>query len=147
MYGCSRSIRQEEIEWAAKQAYLHEFISSLPRGYDTPIDNNLLSKGQKQRIAIARAILRDPSILVFDEPTSALDAENEYYIKEILYSFKKELNRTVIIIAHRMSTIKDADRILVMDSGQVVEMGDHAELLCKDGLYARLFKLQNDILA
>ncbi|KAL2552447.1 ABC transporter B family member 26 [Forsythia ovata] len=81
IYGCSRSIRQEEIEWAAKQAYVHEFISSLPSGYYTPIDGNLLSRGQKQRIAIARAILRDPTILILDEATSALDAESEYYIK------------------------------------------------------------------
>lgn len=81
MYGCPRSIKREEIEWAAKRAYVHEFISSFPRGYDTPIDNNLLSRGQKQCIAIARAILRDPTILVFDEATSAFDAENEHLIK------------------------------------------------------------------
>lgn len=80
-YGCPREVKDEDIEWAAKQAYVHEFISSLPRGYQTIVDNDLLSGGQKQRIAIARAILRDPAILVLDEATSALDAESEHYLK------------------------------------------------------------------
>ncbi|KAK8571410.1 hypothetical protein V6N12_027499 [Hibiscus sabdariffa] len=80
-YGCPRDVKEEDIEWAAKQAYVHEFISSLPHGYQTMVDNDLLSGGQKQRIAIARAILRDPAILVLDEATSALDAESEHYLK------------------------------------------------------------------
>ena len=80
-YGCPRDVKEEDIEWAAKQAYAHEFISSLPHGYQTIVDDDLLSGGQKQRIAIARAILRDPAILVLDEATSALDAESEYYLK------------------------------------------------------------------
>ncbi|KAI3474917.1 hypothetical protein Pfo_030228 [Paulownia fortunei] len=145
-YGCIRSIGQEEIEFAAKNAYAHEFISALPSGYDTIIDDNLLSGGQKQRIAIARALLRDPIILVLDEATSALDAESEGHIKEILRSLKKDSTRrmTVVIIAQRLSTIKAADRILVMNDGQVVESGSHRELLRKNGLYARLFKVRTD---
>ncbi|KAK9272693.1 hypothetical protein L1049_003070 [Liquidambar formosana] len=148
-YGCSRDIKQEDIEWAAKQASAHEFITSLPNGYDTLIDDHLLSGGQKQRIAIARAILRDPVFLILDEATSALDAESEHYIQGVLHAFKNDMKakRTVIFIAHRLSTVKTADRIVVMDGGQVVEMGDHAELLLKDGLYARLIKVQTDTLA
>lgn len=80
-YGCTRKVRQEDIEWAAKQAYAHDFISSLPNGYKTLVDDDLLSGGQKQRIAIARAILRDPTVLILDEATSALDAESEYNVK------------------------------------------------------------------
>lgn len=80
-YGCSRDIRQEDVEWAAKQAYAHNFICSLPNGYETIINDDVLSRGQKQCIALARAILRDPAILILDEATSALDAESEYYIK------------------------------------------------------------------
>nr|CAN59889.1 hypothetical protein VITISV_026171 [Vitis vinifera] len=124
-YGCSRDIGQEDIEWAAKLAYAHGFISSLPDGYDTIIDDHLLSGGQKQRIAIARAILRGPAILILDEATSALDAESEHYVE----------------------AIKAADRIVVMDGGSVIEVGDHQQLLLKDGLYAKLIKTQTDALA
>lgn len=80
-YGCTREINQEDVEWAAKQAFAHDFIMSLPKGYHTLVDDALLSGGQKQRIAIARAILRDPTILILDEATSALDAESEHYVK------------------------------------------------------------------
>ena len=83
-YGCTRNVRQEDIEWAAKQAYAHDFISALPNGYKTLVDDDLLSGGQKQRIAIARAILRDPTVLILDEATSALDAESEHNVKVIL---------------------------------------------------------------
>ncbi|XP_061365649.1 ABC transporter B family member 26, chloroplastic-like isoform X2 [Gastrolobium bilobum] len=146
-YGCPRKIKQEDIELAAKQASAHDFISSLPNGYETLVDDNALSGGQKQRIAIARAILRDPVIMILDEATSALDAESEHDIKEVLYALKDESkSRTIIIIAHRLSTIKAADRIFVMDDGRIIEMGNHDELLLKDGLYAKLNKIQTDIL-
>ncbi|KAL7256959.1 hypothetical protein ACSBR1_010824 [Camellia fascicularis] len=123
-YGCSRDIKQQDVEWAAKQANAHEFISSLPNGYETIIDDGLLSGGQKQRIAIARAIVRDPAILILDEATSALDAENEYYIARLLHAFRNEcrVKRRVIVIAHRLSTIKAANKIMVMDGGRVVEV-------------------------
>ncbi|PON64233.1 ATP-binding cassette containing protein [Parasponia andersonii] len=146
-YGCTRNVRQEDIEWAAKQAFAHDFISALPNGYKTLVDDDLLSGGQKQRIAIARAILRDPTVLILDEATSALDAESEHNVKGVLRAVRGDMTskRTVIIIAHRLSTIQAADRIVVMDSGKVVEMGSHRELLHKEGLYARLTRRQVDV--
>ncbi|PPD96512.1 hypothetical protein GOBAR_DD06466 [Gossypium barbadense] len=122
-YGCPREVKDEDIEWAAKQAHAHEFISSLPHGYQTIVDNDLLSGGQKQQIAIARAILRDPAILVLDEATSALDAESEHYLKGVFHGLRNESRskRTIILIAHRLSTIKTADRIVVMDKGRIIE--------------------------
>ncbi|PWA70250.1 transporter associated with antigen processing protein 1 [Artemisia annua] len=141
-YGCTEDVTQEDIEQAAKQAYAHDFISSLPDGYKTIVDDDLLSGGQKQRIAIARALLRNPSILILDEATSALDAESEYNIKGVLSAVGENKKRTVIIIAHRLSTIQAADRIVVMDRGQIIEMGNHRELLLKDGLYAQLTRRQ-----
>uniref|UniRef100_A0A6N2N3C4 ABC transporter B family member 26, chloroplastic n=1 Tax=Salix viminalis TaxID=40686 RepID=A0A6N2N3C4_SALVM len=148
-YGCTRDITQEDVERAAKQAYAHEFISSLPNGYKTLVDDDVLSGGQKQRIAIARAILRDPAILILDEATSALDAESEHNVKGVLRAVRSEsmAKRTVIVIAHRLSTIQAADRIVVMDGGQVVETGSHRELLHQDGLYARLNRRQADAVA
>ncbi|XP_047330802.1 ABC transporter B family member 26, chloroplastic [Impatiens glandulifera] len=145
-YGCTREITEEDVEWAAKQAYAHEFISALPDGYNTLVDDDLLSGGQKQRIAIARAILRDPNILVLDEATSALDAESEQNVKRVLRALRRDLKtkRTCVVIAHRLSTIQAADNIVVMDGGQVVEMGNHMELLSRDGVYARLIRKQAD---
>ncbi|XP_077226350.1 ABC transporter B family member 26, chloroplastic-like isoform X4 [Tasmannia lanceolata] len=145
-YGCTREITHKDVEWAAKQAFAHEFILSLPNGYETLVDDDLLSGGQKQRIAIARAIVRDPTILILDEATSALDAESEHYVKGVLHAVSTEYKekRTVIVIAHRLSTIEAADRIVVMDSGRIVEVGEHKELLRKDGLYAQLIKRQVD---
>ncbi|KAJ4823296.1 ABC transporter B member 26, chloroplastic [Turnera subulata] len=148
-YGCTRDIKHEDVVWAAKQAYAHDFISSLPNGYETLVDDDLLSGGQKQRIAIARAILRDPNILILDEATSALDAESEHNVKGILRSVRNDskARRSVIVIAHRLSTIQAADRIVVMDGGQIVEIGSHRELLHQDGLYARLTRKQADAVA
>jgi len=132
----------KEIEIAAKLAAADEFIRQLPDGYDTnvsPASNNF-SGGEKQRLSIARAILRDAPILLLDEPTSALDAESEAAIKDALSKLSK--GRTTFIIAHRLSTILDADMIIVMDQGSVVETGTHKELLTNDGLYAELYRLQ-----
>ncbi|KAL3656073.1 ABC transporter B member 26, chloroplastic [Castilleja foliolosa] len=148
-YGYPRDVNQADVEWAAKQAFAHDFILSLPRGYQTLVDDDLLSGGQKQRIAIARAILRDPSVLILDEATSALDAESEHNVKGVLGAVKSDrvTKRTVFVIAHRLSTIQTADKIIVMDGGKIIEMGNHTELLRKDGLYARLIRRQADAVA
>jgi ATP-binding cassette subfamily B protein len=132
----------EEVFEAAKSAGADEFIKRLPEGYSTFIGERgvRLSGGQKQRIAIARAILRRPSILLLDEATSALDAESERFVQQALGELMK--NCTTIIIAHRLATILNADRIVVMDQGRIVTIGAHAELLSEGGLYAKLAKLQ-----
>ncbi len=131
-----------DIKAAAKAAAAHEFITALPQGYDTPVAAaaSTLSGGEKQRISIARAMLRDAPILLLDEPTSALDAESEAVIKAALA--KLSTGRTTLVIAHRLATIREADMIVVMDQGRVAETGSHAELLAKDGIYAELFRLQ-----
>ncbi len=133
---------QAAIVAAAKSAAAHSFISALPQGYDTPVmaAASALSGGEKQRISIARAMLRDAPILLLDEPTSALDAESEAVIKQALSKLAR--GRTTLVIAHRLATIREADIIVVLDQGQIAETGSHAELLAKDGIYAELFRLQ-----
>ncbi|MGJ8571092.1 MAG: ABC transporter transmembrane domain-containing protein [Hoeflea sp.] len=133
---------QADIEAAAQAAQAHDFIMALDKGYDTPVGERgiTLSGGQRQRVAIARAILRDAPILLLDEATSALDAENETLVQKALEGLM--LDRTTIVIAHRLATVLRADRILVMDKGRIVEEGNHAELVARGGLYARLARLQ-----
>jgi subfamily B ATP-binding cassette protein MsbA len=133
---------EEQLIAAAKAANAHEFISRLPDGYDTILGERgvNLSGGQRQRISIARAILKDPKILILDEATSALDTESEALVQSALDHLMK--NRTSFIIAHRLSTVRNADRILVMDQGRIAEQGTHDELIRRGGLYARLVKKQ-----
>lgn len=132
----------DAVKQAAKAAFADEFISALPDGYATDLGERAttLSGGQRQRIAIARAILRDAPILLLDEATSSLDAESEMAVQKAFEALSKD--RTTLVIAHRLATVKKADRILVMDKGQIVEEGTHAALIKNDGLYARLAKLQ-----
>jgi ATP-binding cassette subfamily B protein len=134
--------RQEELEAACRVANIHEFIQALPEGYDTIVGERgyRLSGGEKQRIALARVILKNPRILVLDEATSSLDSESEALIQDALG--KVLAQRTSIVIAHRLSTILAADLILVLDRGKIVERGNHATLLAQDGLYAKLYKTQ-----
>lgn len=131
-----------DIQAAAKAAYAHAFIMALDQGYESQLGEGgaNLSGGQRQRIAIARAILRDAPILLLDEATSALDSESELAISEAFAALSK--NRTTLVIAHRLSTVRDADRIVVMEAGQIVDQGTHRDLLARGGLYARYIELQ-----
>lgn len=133
---------EEEIEQAARLAYAHDFISRLPDGYQTIIGERglKLSGGERQRLAIARAILRDPPLLILDEATSALDSESERIVQMALANLMK--NRTTVVIAHRLSTVQNADRIVVLDRGRIAEIGSHEELLRRNGLYQRLHAMQ-----
>ncbi len=138
---------REDIEHAAKIAEAHDFILDLPHGYDTMVGERgqKLSGGQRQRISIARAILKDPAILVLDEATSAVDNETEAAIQRSLARVTAE--RTTLVIAHRLSTIRNADRIYVIDAGRVIEMGDHDELVARGGAYAALWAVQTGEIA
>jgi subfamily B ATP-binding cassette protein MsbA len=132
----------QAVEDAARAAYVFEFADELPQGLDTMVGDRgtLLSGGQRQRIAIARAILKDAPVLILDEATSALDTESERRIQTALALLAR--NRTTLVIAHRLSTVEQADRIVVMDDGAIAETGTHAELLQRGGLYAQLYRLQ-----
>jgi ATP-binding cassette subfamily B protein len=140
-YGRPNATREEVIE-AARSAHIHDFIIGLPEGYETRVGERglKLSGGEKQRVAIARAILKNPRILIFDEATSALDSRTEQAIQAELEGIAQ--GRTTLVIAHRLSTVLDADAILVMDHGRIVERGTHAELLARGGAYAQMWALQ-----
>jgi len=134
----------DDVVAAAKLAQIHDFIASTPAGYQTPVGERglKLSGGEKQRVAIARAILKHPAILIFDEATSALDSKSEKLIQAELREIARD--RTTLTIAHRLSTIADADEILVLDQGRIVERGSHAALLAANGMYARMWRLQQE---
>jgi subfamily B ATP-binding cassette protein MsbA len=141
-YGSLNGAPRGDIERAARAAHLEDLLAQLPQGLDTLVGDRglLLSGGQRQRIAIARALLKDAPILILDEATSALDTESERYIQEALDELMA--NRTTFVIAHRLSTVENADRILVMAEGRVIESGTHADLLAAGGQYATLYRLQ-----
>tara|TARA_B100000927_G_scaffold287646_1_gene280879 strand:- start:1345 stop:2796 length:1452 start_codon:yes stop_codon:yes gene_type:complete len=141
-YGLLETKSESEIVEAAKTAYALDFIESYENGFETIVGDNgvLLSGGQRQRIAIARAILKNAPILLLDEATSSLDSESEKLIQKALEDLQK--NRTTLVIAHRLSTIEKADNIIVLDKGEIVESGTHAELITKDGLYSLLHRIQ-----
>jgi subfamily B ATP-binding cassette protein MsbA len=133
---------EEEIERAARVAFAHDFIRELPQGYDTIVGERgiFLSGGQRQRLAIARAVLADACVLVLDEATSALDTESERYVQKALANLTRD--RTTVVIAHRLSTVRRADQIVVVERGRIIETGRHDELLAHGGVYKRLYELQ-----
>jgi len=133
---------REEVEAAAKAAHIHDFIAGTPKGYDTMVGERglKLSGGEKQRVAIARTLLKNPPILIFDEATSALDSANERAIQAELRAVSQ--GKTALVIAHRLSTVVDAHEIVVLEGGRLVERGPHAELLARDGRYAQMWRLQ-----
>ena len=138
------SASREEVEQAARLAHIHEFIQSLPEGYDSVVGERglKLSGGEKQRVAIARVILKNAPILIFDEATSSLDSQSEQAILTALAEVAEQ--HTVLVIAHRLSTVVDADQILVLEAGQIIEQGSHQQLLKQDGLYAAMWALQQE---
>jgi ATP-binding cassette subfamily B protein len=144
-YGVGRDVSMEEIESAAKAAAIHDVILSFEKGYSTLVGERgvTLSGGQKQRIAIARTLLKNPSILILDDSTSSVDTETEAEIRDALQNLM--IGRTTFVIAHRIQSIMDADLILVMDKGRICQMGKHEDLMQQDGIYKQIFFIQTSI--
>ena len=140
-FGCPDATHEQVVE-AAKKSCCHDFISALPQGYDTVIGEggSTLSGGEKQRISIARAMLKDAPIILLDEATASVDPENEVHLQQAISALVK--NKTLIVIAHRLSTIRDADQILVVDNGKIVEKGVHAELIQQKGIYQKFWNIR-----
>ena len=144
-YGVNREVSDEEIEAAARAAAIHEVIMTFPEGYNTLVGEKgvTLSGGQKQRVAIARTLLKNPRILILDDSTSSVDLETEGEIRDALTNLMH--NRTTFIIAHRIQSIMDADLILVLDKGRIVQRGQHDELVAKEGIYRQIYEIQTRI--
>jgi ATP-binding cassette subfamily B protein len=144
-YGVARDIDDQEIEQAAKAAAIHDVILDFPEGYNTLVGEKgvTLSGGQKQRIAIARTLLKDPCILIFDDSTSSVDPETEGEIREALQRLME--GRTTFIIAHRIQSVRNADMIIVLDKGRIVQMGTHDDLMSQDAIYRQVHDLQTQI--
>jgi ATP-binding cassette, subfamily B, bacterial len=144
-YGVGRNVPQEEIERAAKAAAIHDVILTFPDGYNTLVGEKgvTLSGGQKQRVAVARTLLKNPRILILDDSTSSVDTETEAEIRAALDKLME--NRTTFIIAHRIQSVMNADLILVMDKGEVVQIGRHEELVAQDGMYRKIYGIQTRI--
>jgi ATP-binding cassette subfamily B protein len=144
-YGVGRDVPQEEVEAAARAAAIHDVVLTFPDGYKTLVGEKgvTLSGGQKQRVAIARTLLKNPRILILDDSTSSVDTETEAEIRVALNRLME--NRTTFIIAHRIQSVMNADLILVMDKGAVVQMGRHEELVAQDGMYRRIYDIQTRI--
>jgi ATP-binding cassette subfamily B protein len=144
-YGIGRDVPQAEIEAVARAAAIHDVILSFPEGYDTLVGERgvTLSGGQKQRVAIARTLLKNPRILILDDSTSSVDTETEGVIREALQSLMK--NRTTFVIAHRIQSIMDADLVLVMDGGKIIQRGRHSDLVNQEGMYRQIYEIQTRI--